>query len=241
MRLEQAITGTPVSTLSLGGTPQEPRAPLVPRRPGLGAMSVLAALDWAFRRERVELELRRREPPEERGQGFGMEYVLIQRAKLGVSIDSFGPPNWGGSTPHEDAEVIAAILSGLPSDLGGSGMAVRVAEFARAGRTPPWQDKDGLRCVASALHQGRGGLRGVTEVVGRGSYYQRGRVRQYDMRVCPVEFVGDSRRTDSLRAAYRAWWLAVVWLSHELRDCRMLRQVRVTPELPPSAPWSAEG
>jgi hypothetical protein len=77
------------------------------------ALGVQAALEWAFRVEKAQLELPERPDPE-RGQGFGfgLEYVLLQRAALGCKIDG-GQHKIGGYT-HEDAEVIAATVAGMP-------------------------------------------------------------------------------------------------------------------------------
>ena len=100
-------------------------------------MSVQQALEWAFRVEHAQLELP--EPPDpERGQvfGFGLEYVLMQRAALGCKIDC-GQYKIGTYT-HEDAEVIAATVDGMHDTLGGKRMAIRVAEIARDGLTPDW-------------------------------------------------------------------------------------------------------
>ena len=52
------------------------------------ALGVQQILEWAFRIEKAQLELP--EPPNpERGEGFGfgLEYVLLQRAALGCQID----------------------------------------------------------------------------------------------------------------------------------------------------------
>ena len=53
------------------------------------ALGVQAALEWAFRVEQAQLELpvRRGIDEEGFGFGFGMEYVLIQRARLGCKVD----------------------------------------------------------------------------------------------------------------------------------------------------------
>ena len=63
---------------------------------------------------------------------YGLEYVLIQRARLGCQVD--GGRYKIGSYTHADAEVVAAILAGMPDALGGKRMAIRVAELARAGK-----------------------------------------------------------------------------------------------------------
>ena len=76
------------------------------------ALGVQAALEWAFRIEQAQLDLPL--PPDitEEGFGFGLEYVLLQRAVLGCKIDG-GQHKIGGYT-HEDAEVIAATVAGIP-------------------------------------------------------------------------------------------------------------------------------
>ena len=95
------------------------------------ALGVQAALEWAFRVEKAQLELPPpKDVPEER-PGFGLEYVLMQRAALGCKVD--GGRYKVGSYTHADAEVIAATVAGLPDSMGGKRMAIRVAELARAG------------------------------------------------------------------------------------------------------------
>ena len=87
------------------------------------SMPVQQALEWAFGKEKAELELPERPDPD-RGQGFGfgLEYILIQRAALGCKID--GGQHKVGSYTHEDAEVVAAIVAGMPDSLGGKRLLV---------------------------------------------------------------------------------------------------------------------
>ncbi|WP_367316260.1 hypothetical protein [Aestuariibius insulae] len=67
----------------------------------------------AFARKKVQLEFADRPAPEARG--YGMEYVLLQRAGLGgVGIDTA----IGRSSAHKDAETIAAVLADLPAGHG---------------------------------------------------------------------------------------------------------------------------
>lgn len=75
-------------------------------------------MPWAFRVKKAQLELPER-PDRERGHGFGfgLEHVLLQSAALGCKIDG-GQHKVGGGT-HEDAEVIAATVAGMPDALGG--------------------------------------------------------------------------------------------------------------------------
>lgn len=64
------------------------------------ALGVQSALEWAFRIEKVQLELPERPDPERgHGFGFGLEYVLLQRAALGCKVDG-GQHKIGGYT-HE--------------------------------------------------------------------------------------------------------------------------------------------
>ena len=51
------------------------------------ALGVQAVPEWAFRAEKAQLELPVRRDIDEEGFGFGMEYVLIQRARLGCKVD----------------------------------------------------------------------------------------------------------------------------------------------------------
>ena len=95
------------------------------------ALGVQGALEWAFRVEQAQLELPPPKDVTEEGFGFGLEYVLLQRAMLGCKVD--GGQHKMGSYTHPDAEVIAATVAGMPDSLGGIRMAIQVAELARAG------------------------------------------------------------------------------------------------------------
>ena len=109
------------------------------------ALGVQAALEWAFRVEQAQLELPPRKDGADEGFGFGLEYVLLQRAILGCKVD--GGQHKMGSYTHPDAEVIAATVAGMPDRLGGIRMAIYVAELARAGMTPDWMPGVVPRCV----------------------------------------------------------------------------------------------
>jgi hypothetical protein len=67
------------------------------------ALGVQAILEWAFRVEKAQLELPLPKDVSEEGFGFGLEYVLLQRAALGCKID--GGQHKMGSYTHPDAEV----------------------------------------------------------------------------------------------------------------------------------------
>jgi hypothetical protein len=150
-------------------------------------MGVQQALEWAFRVEKAQLELPERVDPERGpGFGFGLEYVLMQRAALGCRVDG-GQHKIGGYT-HEDAEVIAATVAGIPDSLGGLRMAIQVAELARAGLTPDWMPGAVPRCVPVEVRRNQHGERAATVVVGTERILTRGKWRTVEVLACPVTF-----------------------------------------------------
>jgi hypothetical protein len=203
-----------------------------PRR----TMSVQQALEWAFRVEHAQLELPMPPDPERvHGFGFGLEYVLLQRATLGCKVDG-GQHKIGGYT-HEDAEVIAATVAGLPDNLGGKRMAIRVAELARAGLTPDWMPGAVPRCVPADIKRNRHGDRAVSVVVGTERVLIKGKWRSVEVRACPVTFRPDSRQIEGARRAYQEWWQALEWILDGLVGCGMLIELVLSRALPKATPW----
>ncbi|WP_254449739.1 MULTISPECIES: hypothetical protein [unclassified Aliiroseovarius] len=199
-------------------------------------MTVQQALEWAFRTECAQLELP--EPPDpERGQGFGfgLEYVLMQRAVLGCKIDG-GQYKMGTST-HEEAEVIAATVAGIPDNLGGKRMAVRVAELARAGLTPDWMPGAVPRCVPVDIKRNRHGDRAVSIVVGAERVLVKGKWRTMEVRACPVTYSPHPEQIAAARRAYNDWWKALEWIQKGLQIGNMLREVEIAAPLPAQRPW----
>ncbi len=200
------------------------------------ALGVQQVLEWAFRTEKARLELP--EPPDpERGEGlgFGLEYVLMQRAALGCRID--GGRYKPDSSAHEDAEVIAACVAGLPTSLGGLRMAIRIAELARAGMTPDWMPGAVPRCVPVETKRNQHGERSITIAVGTARVLSRGKWRTVELRACPVTF---SPHPDQIAAAHRhyeQWWLALGWVRGGLIAGGMLRSIDVTDAMPKRMPW----
>jgi hypothetical protein len=200
------------------------------------SMSVQQALEWAFRIEHAQLELP--EPPDpERGQGFGfgLEYVLLQRAILGCKVD--GGQYKIGSYTHEDAEVIAATVAGMPESLGGKRMAIRVAELARAGLTPDWMPGAVPRCVPVETKRNQHGERASTVVVGTERVLSRGKWRSVEVLACPVTFSPHPNQIASARHAYGAWWHALDWIRDGLIVGGVLRELELTPAMPKISPW----
>lgn len=199
------------------------------------ALGVQAALEWAFRVEKAQLELPLPQDVTEEGFGFGLEYILLQRAALGCKIDG-GQHKIGGYT-HEDAEVIAAIVAGLPDKLGGKRMAIRVAELARAGLTPDWMPGAVPRCVPVDIKRNRHGDRALSVVVGTERVLVKGKWRSVEVRACPVTFRPNPGQIEAARRDYQAWWRALGWVRDGLIAGGMLREVGVTPALPKPTPW----
>jgi hypothetical protein len=199
-------------------------------------MTVQKALEWAFRVEHAQLELPELPDPERsEGFGFGLEYVLMQRAALGCKID--GGRYKLGSYTHEDAEVIAATVAGMPDNLGGKRMAIRVVELARAGLTPDWMPGAVPRCLPVELRRNRHGDHATTELVGTERVLSRGKWRTVEVRACPVMFRPDARQIEAARRAYTDWWHALGWVRDGLQDGGMLRDVELAEGMPPDQPW----
>lgn len=199
-------------------------------------LGVQALLDWAFRIEKAQLELPapRRENDEE-GYGFGLEYVLLQRAQLGCKVD--GGKYKTLSHTHEDAEVVAAVVAGMPESLGGIRMAIHVTELARAGLTPDWMPGAVPRCVPVETRRNQHGERAITEVVGVDRVLYRGRWRSVEVLACPVTWRPHPQQIEGARRGYQEWWQALDWVRDGLMANGMLREVEVTSAMPKVRPW----
>jgi hypothetical protein len=199
------------------------------------SMSVQQALEWAFRVEKAQLELPLPQGVTEEGFGFGLEYVLLQRAALGCQIDG-GQYKVGGYT-HEDAEVIAATVAGMPDSLGGKRMAIRVVELARAGLTPDWMPGAVPRCVPVGTKRNQHGERATTIVVGTERILTRGKWRTVEVLACPVTYSPYPEQIEAARRAYDNWWRALGWVREGLIAGGMLREVELTDGMPKAEPW----
>ncbi|MBW0159497.1 hypothetical protein [Sedimentimonas flavescens] len=199
------------------------------------ALGVQAALEWAFRIEKAQLELPAPKGSTDEAWGFGLEYVLLQRAALGCKIDG-GRHKMGGYT-HEDAEVIAATVAGMPDCLGGKRMAIRVAELARAGLTPDWMPGAVPRCVPVEVKRNQHGERATTVVVGTERVLRRGKWRTVEVLACPVTYSPHPQQIEAARRTYTDWWQALGWVRDGLVAGGMLREVEVTAAMPNGRPW----
>jgi len=202
------------------------------------ALGVQAALEWAFRVEKAQLELPERPDPERgsgTGTGFGLEHVLLQRAALGCKVDG-GQYKMGGYT-HADAEVIAATVAGMPDSLGGKRMAIRVAELARAGLTPDWMPGAVPRCIPVETRQNQHGERATTVVVGIERVLTRGKWRSVEVLACPVTWRPHPEQIAFVRRGYDDWWQALSWVRDGLIDGGMLREIELNGAMPKVKPW----
>jgi len=202
------------------------------------ALGVQAALEWAFRVERAQLELPPPKDVVEEGFGFGMEYVLMQRAALGCKVD--GGQHKMGSYTHADAEVIAATVAGMPHSLGGIRMAISVAEMARIGITPNWMPGAVPRCVPVDIKRNRHGDRAVSVVVGTERVMVSGKWRTIEVRACPVNWRPHPEQIASARRGYEDWWQALDWVRDGLVAGGMLREMEVPDTMPKVRPWNTK-
>ncbi len=199
------------------------------------ALGVQAALVWAFRVEQAQLELSPPKAAAEEGFGFGLEYVLLQRAALGCKVD--GGQHKIGSYTHPDAEVIAATVAGIPDSLGGKRMAIYVVELARAGMTPDWMPGAKPRCVPMETKNNQHGERAKTIVVGTERVKTRGKWRTIELLACPVTWRPHPEQIASAQRGYEDWWKALDWVRDGLVAGGMLREVAVTGVMPKVRPW----
>ena len=199
------------------------------------ALGVQAILEWAFRVEKAQLELPPPKDVTEEGFGFGLEYVLLQRAALGCKVD--GGQHKMGSYTHPDAEVIAASLAGMPDSLSGKRMAIYVAELARAGMTPDWMPGVVPRRVPMETKHNQHGERATTVVVGVERVLSRGKWCTVEVLACPVTWRPHPEQIASARRGYEDWWQALDWVRDGLNAGGMLREVEVTAAMPKVRPW----
>lgn len=197
-------------------------------------MTVVQLLEWAFRVECAEIET---DPFAQIGgtamPGVGTEYLMMQRAALGcVAIDT----SRGRSRPHDDAEVVAAVVEALPAAHGGISMAIHVASLARAGRTPDWMKGAVTRVVPQDWRTNRSGRHPATAVCGEAFTMRAGRSVRHVVRYTPVTYTPTASQIASARRAYLDWWGALLDIQYRLL-CADLVAHDVTRVMPPLTPW----
>jgi len=196
-------------------------------------ISIQSLLEWAFRVEHAQLDLG--DAASMVGMSpahVGMEYVMIERARLGCHIDG-----GGHSDPHPDADVVASALAVLPAGHGGRAMAIAIAEYARAGRMPDAMAGVKTRCVPASWHTNRHGKHARTELVETIEYGHRGRRVKREVRCCPVIFTPTQSQIAAARRFYLNWWGALLDLAATFRVYGGLSGHIVTNSMPPMTPW----
>lgn len=209
-------------------------------------VSIREALNWAFGVEFAQMDLPEREAPEDRGYGFGTEYLLLQRLKLGgVRIDT----SPGRSEAHADAQILASLVAAMPRRLGGAGMAVQVAEWARSGLAPDWLEGASPRVIPEDVKTDKlGRVVAVTDDgpvwvwyevkanARRGTYTKHR--HEARSRVCRVQWEFTREEIDLARSNYRRWVEALAHVAQEARKPGVLGKVGISDELPPLTPWA---
>ncbi|MBR9764131.1 MAG: hypothetical protein GYB53_11555 [Rhodobacteraceae bacterium] len=204
------------------------------RRVGVREVSILELLDWAFRKEKVSIEFdAMRSVMPGQMPGFGMEWVMIERARLGCRVDG------GGTSPcHPDADAVADALAQLPEACGGRSMAITIAELARVGEQHGWAEGCTMKVAPRAWRQTYKGPFAETEVAMSWRYESRGRQREVQARWCPIVVHNQPAETARARRAYLQWWSALRELRDTFRNYGGLCSHQVTAELPPMKPWA---
>lgn len=207
--------------------------PLPRPRPGCKIeIGIWELLQWAFQRELASLDFD--EVGRETGahRSFGMEYLLIERARLGCQVDG-----GGRSDPHPDADVVASALAALPPAYGGRPMAMHIAELARAGRVPDWGAHVRPRCAPVGWKRSKHGVFAEREYwtgLGRWPANRLGRDHGY---ACRITFEGTARQVAAMRRNYLGWWGALLELRENLRALNSLTAFCVVEAMPPMKPW----
>ena len=194
-------------------------------------LTIRQAVEWAFATEKARLDF---------GDTVGRNlpeasplWTVMRRGALGTKIDG-----GGHSLPAHDADMIAAVLAKLPPELGGRGMALRIAELARAGQAEDWGQDLKSRCIPVAWRaENQHGPQAVAEAVGVERIEVRGRVREFAVLWCPVRFTATADRVASARAAWTRWRKALAWLAEALTAQGALDRLTIAPGLPEATPW----
>lgn len=200
---------------------------------GVRSMSIQRALVWAFRNECARLAPPGSIEPSDTRPGVSTVWVMIQRGNLGCKVEGGGI-----SHPHEDAEAIAGVVSGLPDALGGFRMATTIAELARADLEPDWLEGQRARCVPLIQRRNRFGTYAKPEVLHSITYKHAGRTYTRKVEWCRVTYTPSPSQIESGRRRYGEWRQALDEIRQALQSMAVLRRIVITDELPPAEPWA---
>jgi hypothetical protein len=196
-------------------------------------VSVRSLLHWTFGVEHARLDFDELASVSVGYPGVSAEYRLMQRQLLGCQVDGGGQ-----SDPHDDAQIVASIVSALPIALGGRGMAVLIAALARGDLVPDTMPDARAVCEPLEWRANKHGKRyAKTSSGGPVSYVHRGQERTADVRLCPVRFRGTAQDLAAMRRGYIGWRLALLDLRCTLQVRGVMACHIVTDKLPPIRPW----
>lgn len=204
------------------------------------AVSVRELLEWAFASERAQLDF----DEFRRGPAVGIEFILMCQAQLGCK------PDGGGYSPRaSDAEIVAAVVAGLPVAQGGKRMAVTIAELARARMVPDWMPGATPRLVPVEWKRGNQHCQGTARTDSAGVWTEEvlvrnpksatapiRRQRRHDLRYCPCRWRPSRAQISAAHRGYLDWWGALLHLQVALRSVG-LERFDVVDEMPPMTPW----
>lgn len=203
-----------------------------PRGASARDISILGLIEWAFQRECASLDFDELASTAGERPAVSPLWMLMQRHNLGCKVDG-----GGRSDPHPDADIVASALAALPDARGGRRMGIWIAELARAGLRPDWMPGAVTRCVPVDRHKNNHGWHAKSEPCGSVKVISRGKLREVELRWCPVTFTPTAQQIASARRAYLDWWGALHDLRHSFRAYGGLTAWRVTEEMPPRTPW----
>ena len=212
--------------------------PQKPERPrgetGKELISVRGLLEWAFGVEFASLEYDWLDeftggyPSKSIVAVIGEQLALGDEPGVGVRVDT----SIGRSLPHDDAEIVAAVLRmAVPWS-----QAVRVAEFSAAFSLPKW-DLGAQRIEPREWsRENQSGARGKTEVCRVVKYRSRGRIRERKDFWVPCRWVPTASQIAKARREYLDWWGALLAVQAGLNGVE-LQRFEMTSQLPPMQPW----
>lgn len=195
-------------------------------------ISIRSLLEWAFAAECASIDFEDAGTLARGYSSVGTEWVMMQAARLGCRVDG-----GGRSDPDPDADLVASAVAMLPVGCGGRGMAVQVAELARARMVPECYAGVVPRCVPVGWKGNRHGRSAITEHVCHVEERGLRKVKSVEVRVCPVTYHPQPAAIAAARRNYLAWYGALLDLSATFRIHNNLSRWQVTDELPPCTPW----
>jgi hypothetical protein len=202
-------------------------------RSGKRDVGVLQLIEWAFQREYIRLEFD--DTSRETGTlpGVSMEWIMMERAKLGRKVDG-----GGRSDPHHDADIVASSLVVLPEVYGGRRMAMDIAELARAGQHPDWMGNAQPSCEPVAWRNSKHGRYAQRELCREiGASWPGDQVQgKSDGFWCPVTFSATKQDIAAAHRRYLAWYGALLELRHVFQISH-LTSFTINNRMPPKTPW----